>query len=369
MFGDDARIYKDEKMTVYQFGFMLSASALSTFIITVLPNWALIPGKTLPDIERCITWMWQCAFAGRWPLTDHLGRDITLEHGERRFALKGEPLCKGEPRFRIAMAAFKADLAFEMQTFKFETYNQNQMCRECHAHKTDPGMLYTQLGPTAPWRQRVRTTSAYVCNRAETLPAFVLIPGWCLEIHRYDLMHVVFLGLALHLVGSCIMDLAERGFWAGPNLRSQLVRAWLDLRAWVRRHGLQCSQSRFTPGSLGRGSKKSAYAEIKSKAHNCRVMVSWLADILYIARDRYGVDSQRLAATTWALSDFCWCLDNFKHWKLSEGVARRMYERGHTFLQLYQQLSRSALARRKSLYGARNVKCATISKLKRFRTQ
>jgi hypothetical protein len=110
---------------------------------------------------------------------------------------------------------------------------------------------------------------------------------------------------------------------------------------------------------MGRGQKKSAYAEIKSKAHNCRVMVSWLADILYIARDRYGVDSQRLAATTWALSDFCWCLDNFKHWKLSVIVANRMYERGHTFLQLYQELSRSALANTKSLYGARCGKCAT----------
>jgi hypothetical protein len=232
MFGDDARIYKDEKMTDYQFGFMLSASALSTFIVTVLPNWTLIPGKTLPDIERCITWMWQCAFAGRWPLTDHLGRDITSVHGERRFALRGEPLCKGEPRFRIAMAAFKADLAFEMQTFKFKTYNQNEMCRECHAHKTNPDMLYTRLGPTAPWRLRVRTTASYVCDHAETLPAFVLIPGWCLEIHRYDLMHVVFLGLALHLVGSCIMDLAERGFWRGATIRLQLLRAWFLYLVW-----------------------------------------------------------------------------------------------------------------------------------------
>jgi hypothetical protein len=81
-------------------------------------------------------------------------------------------------------------------------------------------------------------------------------------------------------------------------------------------------------------------------------MVSWLADILYIARDRYGVDSQLLASTTWALSDFCWCLDNFKHWKLSVEIANRMYERGHTFLQLYQELARSSLAINMSLYGA-----------------
>jgi hypothetical protein len=87
MFGDDARIYKEEKMTVYEFAFVLSAATTlqSKFIVAILPNWIIIPGKTCADVERAITWSWRCAFEGLWPTHDHLGREIAEEHGSHRF--------------------------------------------------------------------------------------------------------------------------------------------------------------------------------------------------------------------------------------------------------------------------------------------
>jgi hypothetical protein len=146
-----------------------------------------------------------------------------------RFWNKGQPLCS-EPKYRVAMVAFKADLAFEKMLFHWETYDQNNVCRECMAHKTKPELLYTCTGPTAPWRLRPRTQAQYLAAHAHHLPPFVLIPGWSMACHRYDLMHVLFLGFGLHLAGSIIIDLVDRGYWAGVDLRSKLKQAWpLDL--------------------------------------------------------------------------------------------------------------------------------------------
>ncbi len=181
-------------MTVYGVGFILSsAPALrSKFILAVLPNWLVIPGKTNVDVERALVWGWKQGCEGRWPHLDHLGRDIPREDGIR-FWKKGEPLCP-DPRFRLALGAFKADLSFEKTWFHFESYSNTECCRECWASKTDPNLLYTSTGPAAPWRARMRTETEYLENHSHELPAFVEIPGWSLDIHRYDLMHVIHLG-------------------------------------------------------------------------------------------------------------------------------------------------------------------------------
>ena len=49
------------------------------------------------------------------------------------------------------------------------------------------------------------------------------------------------------------------------------------MQAWVRERGLQCSQAKFTKGALSLADNLS-YAELKSKAHNCRVMLAWIAE-------------------------------------------------------------------------------------------
>ena len=54
LFGDDARLFKSDKMVVWQLSFFLSRAPtkLARFIIGVLPYWMIIPGKTLHDVHR-----------------------------------------------------------------------------------------------------------------------------------------------------------------------------------------------------------------------------------------------------------------------------------------------------------------------------
>jgi len=51
MFGDDARLYKQDKMIVWELMFPLSMATTTkcTFILAVLPKGYIIPGKTLED--------------------------------------------------------------------------------------------------------------------------------------------------------------------------------------------------------------------------------------------------------------------------------------------------------------------------------
>jgi hypothetical protein len=46
------------------------------------------------------------------------------------------------------------------------------------------------------------------------------------------------------------------------------------MRDWTRAHGLSCSQSRFTVGSLNlSGALK--FPELKAKAHNCKALIQY----------------------------------------------------------------------------------------------
>ena len=122
------------------------------------------------------------------------------------------------------------------------------------------------------------------------------------------------------------------------------------MKEWVRDHGLECSQSCFTMGSLSQG-RKSNFAEIKAKAHNCRVMIAWLADVTRACGARDGHRGLARAAAFWALADFCYSSEVCRDWALSEELAKKLHTRGHEFLCSYKVLANLALARREKQYG------------------
>ena len=218
--------------------------------------------------------------------------------------------------------------------------------------KKDDDMLYTRTGPNAPWQRRPRSTRAYLAI-GRKLPILVKIPGWHLQYHRNDPMHILFLGIVLHLLGSTRMFLVTtQHHWPGNSIQDRLMQAWLAMRAWCRHRGLQCSQSRFTRGSLGQN-RKATHAELKAKAHNSRVMLSWIADVCYHCKARYGETGQLLAVATWSLDDICYVVDSHPDWQLSDAMAERIYRRGHDFLKTYKALAVWAVESRRKLFAWR----------------
>ena len=93
------------------------------------------------------------------------------------------------------------------------------------------------------------------------------------------------------------------------------------------------------------------YAEAKAKAHNCKVLIRWLASVCYSKRDLWDGYGAKLAAVTFSIADFCHTLDRIRHWKLSPEEAQHLYRRIHDFLSVYKDLALSAVRFRKRLYG------------------
>lgn len=228
------------------------------------------------------------------------------------------------------------------------------MCRECHAHKLVLSKIYTDVGPNARWRPHKRTEDEYLARMLKLghLSKLTSIPGWSLETHRYDLMHVLFLGVCLHLCGSILVHLSDLKFWQGRTIRSRLRRAWHDFKRWTRDHGLTTSQPMFKPGNLGRG-KSPHLAEMKAKAHNCKIIVYWLASLTSNLSRTHGELGAKIATATWSMAHFNWLLDQEKGWKLEPALAEELRATGTTFLLVYQSLSKWAVKARKMLYAWR----------------
>ena len=110
LFGDDCRIYKEEKITVWQCSFVLSTetAVLSRFVLAVLPDWAKVPDYSYRDVEAALVWSFQAALDGKWPTHDHKGLPLDPVHGETRHSMAGKPLCSFEPRHRAAFVGVKA---------------------------------------------------------------------------------------------------------------------------------------------------------------------------------------------------------------------------------------------------------------------
>ena len=230
------RVFRNEKMTVWALSFMLSRSttAKSRFIIAVLPHWCLLPGRTVEDVLRAIVRGWKAALAGTYPAEDHLGRPLTQAAGRLRFERRGRALCMSDPLLRMAFVGVKSDLQYDKQTFGFHSYDQRELCKDCFAVKYGEGCLYTEVGPDAAWRASSRTDEQYFASRPNREP-LTEIPGWTLKLHRGDPMHMIYLGFALHLLGSCLLELCRSCKYGPGALDKQLARAWRPGRT----HGAQ----------------------------------------------------------------------------------------------------------------------------------
>ena len=103
------------------------------------------------------------------------------------------------------------------------------------------------------------------------------------------------------------------------------------MRQWMRDHGLSCSQSKFTPGALSLSDSLS-FPELKAKAHNCKVMLGWVAEVCHGCQTRDGAHGIMRASMTFALADLIWKCDDVGHWRLGQVEADHIFVRGHEFL-------------------------------------
>ena len=87
----------------------------------------------------------------------------------------------------------------------------------------------------------------------------------------WDLMHILFVGVANDVAGSAMFLLCSMKFWGDVATNTQLQRAHKEFSHWCSKHGLPCCMEAFDTNSLGFGSK--SYPKLTTKAANVKVVI------------------------------------------------------------------------------------------------
>jgi hypothetical protein len=113
------------------------------------------------------------------------------------------------------------------------------------------------------------------------------LPGFDLKLIRPDFMHCAFLGMFLSTCGSMVWDLLELGHFGPVHLSFAilLASAFAAWKSWLRAKGFYIDSSCFTLASLGSPTSFGKYPELRCKAHDCRMCVSWLSEECQKASD------------------------------------------------------------------------------------
>lgn len=111
---------------------------------------------------------------------------------------------------------FKADLKARMQCHVLDDYYRcRRLCDRCEAIQPFSSgfqaMSYKNFAKNAPYASTCKNHDSYVqsCKR---LSPWAAVPGFQYETVSYDLMHLVFLGIARNHVPSCLKILQMLGY-------------------------------------------------------------------------------------------------------------------------------------------------------------
>jgi hypothetical protein len=353
-FGDDVGIFKADKIMVLLASSILAVgSAVDTRFLLFLLPYMWHTETSLAELYRVVAWGFIWLLEGKWATHDHLNNPITLEHGARRFEMRGQPLAGP---WKGAFVRSGGDWKYNVETYNLKSYAMNRCCHKCNAEKSEGALCFCDFRDASGWRATVKDHATFMAEQLQAgthaNPLFD-IPGWRFEFVWTDIMHCIFQGFGQRVAGSVIVQLLLEGGWgytAGQAPNIALRRAWHDFKFWCSTQKVVASQTTFTRSRLSWNSR-SEYPDMKGKAWNCRCVLAWLADLTY-ARDR-SLETNAAAprrAVCWGLADICHLMDTAGG-HLSQSQVQRFQRGGRVALQAYNWLANDALSREVCLYA------------------
>ena len=130
----------------------------------------------------------------------------------------------------------KADLKARMQCHRLENYYRcKKCCDRCMAiqpmdSRPDP-MTYKNTARDAPYATTCKDHSEYV-RTARHLSPWCAVPGFQFETMSFDMMHLVYLGIAKNHIPSCLKILKMYGYHyeAGEPDEKFLKRVSMEMK-------------------------------------------------------------------------------------------------------------------------------------------
>lgn len=124
---------------------------------------------------------------------------------------------KQPPKLRLVYFAWKGDLKARKQCHEFTDYYRcKRLCDKCSAvqpmSSAPEPFSYKNMSPNAPYVGTEKDHNAYI-RTARCISPWAVVDGWQYESVSFDMMHIVFLGIAKNHVPSCLKLLRHRGFY------------------------------------------------------------------------------------------------------------------------------------------------------------
>ena len=306
----------------------------------------LIAGRTLLQICEPWAWSWQCALEGVWPDKDHLGREwpSTKQHALRRE--RARTSLAGE--YRFTYNGHVADWAFHHKLY-YPFYNgagHNYCCHRDMASRVVPDLRMENRARDAPWRPTKINNADFKAAVAAQggHPMINKCPGWHLGLQRTGFMHCGLLGLFSCTSGDLMYDLMLHGHY-GPIERSKealIESAYASLQSYLCGHGRSISHRCFSMATIG-SPQKGNYPCLGLKAHDVRMVISWLAWDTGRAADLGTEWGQRRHALAWATWEVCRSIETPRRYVVGPAL-ERVIMAAETWLDLYVSLCYEAKA-------------------------
>ena len=212
---------------------------------------------------------------GYYPSSNHQGRDWD---DPGRLQLADQPLSDNG---HIAVyTQTSTDWKYLIELFKLPwSWDAIEVCRLCRASRR--GLLnYADTREDAAWTETSRTDEDYMLA-VGVPPGLCRTLGWTMGSIYDDLQHDDLLGVRLALCGAGLAMFARacvwrpdllnaRGSWK-ERLDRQLKHGYQRFRQYCRANRIEHSATEFNHLSLSLH-KKTDWAVLKSKAHNCAVI-------------------------------------------------------------------------------------------------
>lgn len=260
VYGDGVKVTRSDVVLSITWNSLLvkaSPAIDSRHLIAALPVTHLTP-TSLDEVMRVVCWSLAAMFDGFHPCTDHLGRE--WPKNSRQAFRSGTPLAGGA---KACLTEGRGDWEFLSKFWHVPSAQHSAPCMFCTC---------TQFGPTSWTRlsqQPLRPDDWFPKRNPLTRL------GVTVSMLRYDLMHIVQLGVAQWVNGASLLWLCQKGFFEGDSLAQQLASAWCRFKRWAAGLGLTPTQKVFTGRRLL--CHIIEYVELQGKAWNSRLITSWLA--------------------------------------------------------------------------------------------
>ena len=214
------------------------------------------------------------------------------------------------------------------------------MCWLCKASSVVEDLFWTDMNPTAGWRNALWTHEAYLEHlqaKGSDPPALFETIGLRVEHIMPDILHAIDLGITGHILGNIFHECLPK---FGKKQSQQLANLQLEIKSWYKAHKVRSQlQGKLT---LDRIRTTASWPKLKGKAAALRNLAPFGAELARKFNSGSMHDEKRLAVAN-DLNTFYSTLMNEGR-LLSEGALKELYRIGNALPQAYAHLSAEALA-------------------------